>query len=89
MKRINNPAAIIKDLLDHVSLDINNSTDNQDFRYATYYIDNLLDDYDYHTLKDYWENIYNRLAEFALNPDATLRNSASYGIGILAEKTPT
>lgn len=54
MKKISNPAAIIKDLLDHVSLDINNSADDQDLRYATYFLDNLLDDYDYNTLKDYW-----------------------------------
>lgn len=84
MKKISNPVPIIKNLFSHILLDIENSADEKDLGCATNYMNNLLEDYDYNILKEYWECIYKYLTEFALNPNASLRKSACYGIGILA-----
>lgn len=79
---------MITSILQHVEHAIANSLDDEDLRYATYYVDNLLEDYEYSVLKDYWVSMYNYLAEFSCKEGAQLRNSAIFGFGVLAEKSP-
>lgn len=79
---------MIANVLQHVSAVVTNSIDDQDLRYATYFLDNLLEDFDYSMLSEYWGNIYNYLSTYSLKPETELRNSAIFGIGVIAEKTP-
>lgn len=41
---------MIANVLQHVSSVVTNSLDDQDLRYATYFLDNLLEDFDYSML---------------------------------------
>lgn len=82
MQKLADPSNLITKIMEHVNYVLATSQDDEDFRFVTYFVDNLLENYSYEMLKDYWNTIYNILLSFSTKSSVYLRNSAIYGFGI-------
>ena len=58
-------------------------------KFGIFLIDDMVEHLGYELLQPHWESFSNALIKFSLEKSCVLRQAACYGIGILAQNTPS